>query len=99
VLLLTERQAMARVLDFLIQGNTSQMRNRAFVDELKHWVRFNGAHAARTGDGLFSGSSGNPSVPIWLGRRLFDLFLTEGATSTPLGVSRKTLPPTRSIVP
>ena len=79
VLLLTERQAMARVLDFVIQGNTSQMRNRAFVDELKHWVRFNGAHAARTGDGLFSGSSGHPSVPIWLGRRLFDLFLTEGA--------------------
>ena len=79
VLLLTGRQAMERVLEFVIQGNTSQMRDRRFVDELKQWVRFNGAHAARTGDGLFAGSAGNPSVPTWLGRRMFDLFFTEGA--------------------
>jgi hypothetical protein len=72
--LLTERKAMERVLEFVIQGNTAQMRDQAFVQELKEWVRFNGAHAARTGDGLFSGSSGNPSVPIWLGKRMFDLF-------------------------
>ncbi|NPU84233.1 MAG: Tat pathway signal protein [Syntrophaceae bacterium] len=77
--LLTERKAMEHVLDFVIQGNTAQMRNRAFVQELKDWVRFNGAHAARTGDGLFAGSSGNPSVPVWLGKILFDLFFTEGA--------------------
>jgi len=79
VLLLSGRQAMERVLEFVIQGNTLQMRDREFVDELKQWVRFNGAHAATSGDGLFAGSSGNPSVPTWLGRRMFDLFFTEGA--------------------
>jgi hypothetical protein len=77
--LLTERKAMEQVLEFVIQGNTAQMRDRAFVQELKDWVRFNGVHAARTGDGLFSGSSGNPSGPVWLGKRMFDLFFTEDA--------------------
>jgi hypothetical protein len=75
--LLTEQKAMEQVLEFVIQGNTAQIRDQAFVEELKDWVRFNGAHAARTGDGLFSGSSGNPSLPEWLGKRMFDLFFTE----------------------
>ncbi len=79
VLLLTDRHAMERVLEFVIQGNTSQMRDPAFVKELKDWVRFNGAQAARAGDGLFTGSSGNPSLPGWLGGPMFDLFFTEGA--------------------
>lgn len=79
VVLLTERKAIEQVLEFVIQGNTVQMRDRDFVQELKDWVRFNGTHAARTGDGLFAGSSGNPSLPVWLGRRMFDLFFTVGA--------------------
>jgi Nitroreductase family len=77
--LLTDRQAMESVLDFVVQGNTSQMRNPAFVRELKDWIRFDGAQAARLGDGLFAGSSGNPVVPRWLGRLMFDLFFTEDA--------------------
>ncbi|ACL73804.1 Acg family FMN-binding oxidoreductase [Thioalkalivibrio sulfidiphilus] len=79
VLLLTDRQVMENVLDFVIQGNSAQVRDPAFVRELKDWVRFNGAHAARTGDGLFAGSSGNPSLPAWLGSLMFDLFFTEQA--------------------
>lgn len=79
VQLLTERGAMEEALEFVIAGNTEQMRDAAFVQELKDWVRFNGAHAVRTGDGLFSGSSGNPSVPVWFGKRMFDLFFTEDA--------------------
>lgn len=77
--LLTERKAIEKVVDFVIQGNTAQMRDRAFVQELWDWIRFNGAHAAKTGDGLFSGSSGNPSVPIWLGRIMFGLFFRESS--------------------
>lgn len=77
--LLTERQAMENVLDFVVQGNTAQMRDPAFVRELKAWLRFNGRQAARQGDGLFSGSSGNPTAPRWLGGLLFDLFFTEKA--------------------
>ncbi|WP_018953220.1 hypothetical protein [Thioalkalivibrio sulfidiphilus] len=38
VLLLTDRQVMENVLDFVIQGNTAQIRDPAFVRELKDWV-------------------------------------------------------------
>ena len=76
VVLLPERAAMERVLEYVIQGNTAQMDDRAFVDELKAWIRFSGSDAVRTGDGLYSGSSGNPSVPSWLGSLLFGLFFT-----------------------
>ena len=79
VVLLTERRAMESVLDFVVRGNTTQMRDPAFVRELKHWLRFNGAQAAATGDGLFAASSGNPTAPAWLGSRLFDQFFTEQA--------------------
>jgi hypothetical protein len=76
VVLLTEREAMERVLEYVIQGNTAQMNDRAFVEELKTWIRFSGSDAVRTGDGLYSASSGNPSVPSWIGSLLFGLFFT-----------------------
>jgi hypothetical protein len=77
--LITEPRAMASVLDFVVQGNTAQMRDPAFVRELKQWMRFNGAQAAESGDGLFSACSGNPTGPDWLGSRMFDLFFKEKA--------------------
>lgn len=76
VILLTERQAMEKVLEYVVQGNTAQMNDRAFVDELKKWIRFSGDEAVRTGDGLYAASSGNPTVPPWLGSLLFRLFFT-----------------------
>ena len=75
--MITAPQAMASVLDFVVQGNTAQMRDPAFVRELKQWLRFNGAQAARSGDGLFSASSGNPTGPDWLGGLMFDMFFKE----------------------
>jgi hypothetical protein len=76
VLLITERPALETVLDFVVDGNTAQMNDPAFVDELKRWIRFNGAEAVRRGDGLFSKSSGNPELPSWLGSLMFGLFFT-----------------------
>jgi len=78
-LLLTGQPALEKVLDFVVQGNTAQMNDKAFVDELKAWIRFNGADAVRLGDGLFSKSSGNPEVPAWLGRLMFGFFFTPKA--------------------
>ncbi len=75
--LLTDKQAMESVLDFVVQGNSAQIRDPAFVRELKDWLRFNGGQAARLGDGLYSVSSGNPAVPSWLGDLMFDFFFTE----------------------
>lgn len=63
----------ARLADLIVAGNTAQMGDPAFVAELKQWIRFDGAHAARTLDGLYAAASGNPTLPAWLGPRLFDL--------------------------
>lgn len=76
VILLTEREAMEKALEYVVQGNTAQMNDRAFVEELKSWIRFSSRDAVRTGDGLYAASSGNPSLPSWLGSLLFGLFFT-----------------------
>jgi hypothetical protein len=77
VIVLTERKAMETVLEYVVQGNTVQMNDPAFVDELKQWIRFSGGEAVRTGDGLYAASSGNLSAPTWLGNLLFNLFFTQ----------------------
>ena len=74
MLLITERPAMERVLDYVVQANTAQMADGAFVKELESWIRFNGAAAVRTGDGLYTGCTGNPSIPTWLGDLGFGWF-------------------------
>ncbi len=65
-----------RVLEFVVAGNTAQMNDAGFMDELRHWIRFNDADAARTGDGLFSRASGNPAIPGWLGPTMMRLVFT-----------------------
>jgi hypothetical protein len=79
LILLTEKQALEKVLEYVIAGNTAQMNDPAFVKELKSWIRFNGEEAVQTGDGLFAKSSGNPTAPHWLGSLLFDQFFTPKA--------------------
>ncbi|MEX1324453.1 MAG: nitroreductase family protein [Synechococcaceae cyanobacterium] len=77
VQLLTDRQAMEDVLAFVLQGNSVQLRNPAFVGELRRWIRFNSREAVRSRDGLFSACTGNPSLPTWLGRAIFPLVVSE----------------------
>lgn len=79
VRLLTDRRAMEAVLEFVVRGNSAQMRDPAFVRELSKWIRFSDAEAVSSGDGLFSRSSGHPSLPRWLGSLLFGIFFTEKA--------------------
>jgi hypothetical protein len=76
MLLMTERPAVERVLEYVVQANTAQMADAAFVKELKTWIRFNGPDAVRTGDGLYSGATGNPTIPTWLGELAFQWFYT-----------------------
>lgn len=75
VLLLTEKNQIETVLEYVVQGNTAQVQDPAFVEELKSWVRFSDDEAVRCGDGLCSRPLGSPSVPRWLGSMLFDIFL------------------------
>jgi hypothetical protein len=76
LMLLTEATAIEKILEYVAAGNTAQINDPAFVAELKSWIRFGKDEAVRTGDGLFSGSSGNASVPRWIGSRMFDMLYT-----------------------
>jgi hypothetical protein len=67
------------ILEFVIQGNSAQMDNPAFVRELRQWLRFSTASAIKTGDGLFAACSGNPVLPDWIGGRMFQMFFTKAA--------------------
>jgi hypothetical protein len=75
-IVLTAPPQIETVLDYVSRGNTAQIGDRAFVKELKTWIRFSEAEAVHTGDGLFSRTTGNPAVPRWLGTRLLGAFLT-----------------------
>lgn len=72
VILITERHRISGLRDLVIEGNTAQLADPAFVRELKSWIRFNPRRAMDTGDGLFSVASGNPPLPTWLGSVMFD---------------------------
>ena len=76
VLMLTDKPSIERVLELVVQANTAQMGDPAFVDELKAWIRFSDDEAVRTGDGLFTRSSGNPALPRWLASPLFRFVFT-----------------------
>jgi nitroreductase len=77
VLVITDRAKINNVIDYVVEGNSAQMRDKAFMDELKAWLRFNERDAVATMDGLFAGSSGNPSLPAWLARMLLPFVFTE----------------------
>ncbi|HEY9888231.1 MAG TPA: hypothetical protein V6D02_07500, partial [Candidatus Obscuribacterales bacterium] len=68
VVMLTHPADLAKVEAFVVQGNTAQLQNPAFVKELIAWIRFNPVEAARRGDGLSSAAAGNPALPRWLGQ-------------------------------
>ncbi len=56
------------VLEYVNRGNLSQYANKDFLNELIAWLRFTKKEALASGDGLYSGASGNPQVPRWLGQ-------------------------------
>jgi len=76
-LLVTERHRMDAILDYVVQGNTAQMRDEAFMTELIAWIRFNDKMAIERLDGLSARSSGNPALPAWIARRLLPFVMTE----------------------
>jgi hypothetical protein len=76
---LTEQRKLEAVLEFIVQGNSAQVDDAAFVRELKSWLRFNADSAIETGDGLFAKCFGNPALPTWAGSFMFDRVFTKEA--------------------
>jgi nitroreductase len=79
LVLITNRPQIDRVRDLVVAGNSTQMADAAFVGELKSWLRFNSRQAILTGDGLFSATTGSPSLPAWLGPLVLNLVFRAGA--------------------
>jgi len=78
--LITDAKQRSDVLDFVVEGNSAQMDDPAFVNELKRWIRFNPGHALKTRDGLYGPCSGSDtSVPAWIGRPMFGQFFEKDA--------------------
>jgi nitroreductase len=79
MVVVTKRRLLDQLRDLVVAGNDQQMLDQAFIDELKHWLRFNPRNAMEKGDGLFSASSGNPVLPGILGGPAFDAFFSAAA--------------------
>lgn len=77
MVLLTAKPDMEKILDLVVQGNTTQLNDAAFVKELKQWLRFSAREAVDKRDGLYSITSGNPSIPRWLGSPLFEVLVSD----------------------
>jgi len=75
--LITDRARLEQATELIVRGNAAQVRNPAFRRELKAWIRFDAAEAARRRDGLYAASSGNPTLPRALGALAFDLAFTD----------------------
>jgi hypothetical protein len=76
LMLLTDRRVMQEVGDIVLDANAMQVKDPAFVAELKSWTRFGYDEFVEAGDGLFSRCVGNPALPQWLGRKLFGMVFT-----------------------
>ena len=87
MLLLTDRRRIESVVELVCAANSEQMGNPAFLKELKGWIRFDQREALRTRDGLFTGCTGNPSLPRWLGFPVFDLLVTVAFINQPVKVA------------
>ena len=77
VMFFSSEEEMEAILEFVVEGNRAQMQDAGFVAELRNWIRMSYADAIAKGDGLFSKVSGNPALPDWLGKKLFDLVFNE----------------------
>jgi hypothetical protein len=77
IMIIIDKSGIKAVTDYVVEGNSAQMRDKAFMDELKRWIRFNDSDAVATTDGLSAAATGNSQWPAWLARLLLPLVLTE----------------------
>lgn len=75
-LFLQSHQEMEAMIEYVRHGDIAQFNDPSFVKELGEWIRFNPTEAIAKRDGLAGEISGQPELPSWLGRRIFNLFLT-----------------------
>jgi len=72
-LLFTEPGQIDPVIEITKRATVLRLSKKEFINELMQWIRFNKKTAKKTGDGLYSGAIGSPSVPKWLGKLFLNL--------------------------
>lgn len=60
---------------YIGKGNTIQMSDQAFKEELLSWMRFNKKQVGECGDGLSYDVFGNPPLPRWMAKTIVHWFL------------------------
>lgn len=78
--------------DLTVAAYDAQMEDAAYRAELKSWLRFSHGAALQTGDGLFSGCSGSPALPQFLGEGLFGVLVTAKDQSAAIGAQMDSTP-------
>jgi hypothetical protein len=81
-IMISDRARLSFVADYVVEGNSAQMRDEAFMAELVTWLRFSEADAVATLDGLSARASGNPELPAWIARRVLKFVLTENGENS-----------------
>lgn len=76
VILIPEKSRIEQMLELFVVANTLQVEDPGFTAELLSWLRFNPSAAIEHKDGLYSGCSGNPDLPSWLGKLMFGFMFT-----------------------
>jgi hypothetical protein len=79
IILIRDKARIEQALELILTANKTQIENPAFAAELKSWLRFSPASAMKMRDGLYAACSGNPTMPNWLGRLVFDFVFTAGS--------------------
>ncbi|WP_212744203.1 Acg family FMN-binding oxidoreductase [Maribacter sp. ACAM166] len=64
------------IKNYIKKGNTVQMNDDGFKNELLSWMRFNKSHVKNTNNGLTYKVMGSPSTPKFMGRAIVKSFLT-----------------------
>ncbi len=78
---LTGPRAIEQIIELVKEGNSIQMNDDAFMDELISWIRFSDSEAEKHLDGLTSRAMGRSPAPGWLGRMFMRLFISAKSQS------------------
>lgn len=68
-------QEFDSISSYVLKGNTVQMENRAFREELKCWMRFNKKHQNSTNDGLSYAVFKAPNLPMFISKPIISKML------------------------
>ncbi len=68
-------RAFSTLQKYIFKGNSIQMRDKAFKNELINWIRFNKKEVNQLADGLSYEVMGSPAMPKFLGKLIVKSFL------------------------